>query len=697
VVVDSRSVFEMSEKRETTYSRSMARVSREIRARHAELLREIREHDRRYYVEDRPVISDREYDRLFAELVEIEDAHPRLITPQSPTQRVGGQPLDGFVRVRHPRRMYSLDNTYDEQEVREFLRRANEALGSAVRAGFVVEPKLDGASIELIYRDGSLELALTRGDGVEGEDVTSNVRTIRSVPLGIPGTGEVILRGEVFIHQGDLERVNSEREERGEPPFANPRNAAAGSLRLLDPSISAERPLRVFLYELVAAPDLPSAHSSCLEWIAAKGLPTHGLQLICADADQVAGALGEFDRLRGELPFEIDGAVIKVDDLAQRDVLGYTARFPRWAVAYKFEAEQARTRLLDIAVQVGRTGALTPVAVLEPVRLAGTSVARASLHNEDEIRGKDVRVGDTVIVEKAGEIIPQVIGVEPAAAGERGQPFVMPSECPVCGASAHRADGEARRRCTNRLACPGQLKAALRHFAGRSAMDIEHLGPSLIDQLVQKGLVRDPADLYGLAVETVAALERMAEKSAANFVKAVDASRERGLDRLITGLGIPLVGEVAARQLAERFGSLSGLAAADPDVERAELAGIHGIGDKIADSVARALEDERFVGVVRKLLDRGLDPQAAPNADGGGQLTGKSFCVTGTLTRPRAKVHELIRSAGGEVHKAVKQGTTYLVVGDKVGKSKIEKAEKLGTEVVSERDLERLLAGGGDG
>jgi DNA ligase (NAD+) len=663
------------------------------RARHAHLVREIQEHDRRYYVDDAPAITDLEYDRLFAELKALEEDHPDLRTPDSPTLRVGGAPAEGFVRVRHPRRMYSLDNTYDRADMDEFFRRVREGLGAGGDPVFVVEPKLDGASMELIYRDGVLALALTRGDGAWGEDVTANVRTIRSLPLRIPAGGEVIARGEVFIHRADLEAVNREREAAGEPEFANPRNAAAGSLRLIDPKITAARPLRIHLYELVSAPEAPTSHSDCLAWLAGQGLPTHGLEAICRGRDEVLAALDRFDGLRGTLPFEIDGAVIKLDDLASRERLGATARFPRWAVAYKFAPEQAVTLLVDIALQVGRTGALTPVAVLEPVHLAGTVVSRASLHNEDEIRERDVRVGDRVVVEKAGEIIPQVVGVIPPPEERRGPPFAMPAACPVCGAPAARGEGEARWRCTNRLACPGQLKAALRHFGGRAAMDVENLGPAVIDQLVDRGLVRDPADLYALTIEQVAGLERMADRSAANLAEALRGSRGRPLDRLLTGLGIPLVGEVVARQLAPRYGSLSGFAGADPEAERAELAAIHGIGAGIADAVAGALGDPRFMNVVRKLLAAGIDPAAEASGDGG-PLSGSSVCVTGTLSRPRAKIHEAIRAAGGEVHTAVRRGTTYLVAGDKVGRAKLDKARALGTEVISETDLERLLGGG---
>jgi DNA ligase (NAD+) len=671
----------------------MRHVPKDVVARHETLIREIAAHDRSYYVLDAPTISDRSYDRLFEELAALEREHPGLVRPDSPTQRVGGEPAAGFARVRHARRMYSLDNSYSEADIREFMACARDALGGTAEPFvYVVEPKLDGASMELVYRGGRLALALTRGDGVEGEDVTANVRTIRSLPLGVPCDGEVIARGEVFINTADLEAVNAAREAADDPPFANPRNAAAGSLRLLDPREVARRPLRIFLYELVAAPLHPGTHLECLARLASLGLPVHGMQKACASEDEVIAALGTFATARSSLPFEIDGAVVKVDDLGARARLGSTSRFPRWAAAYKFEAEKAETRLLEIAVQVGRTGALTPVAVLEPVSLAGTTVSRATLHNEDEIRAKDIRVGDTVIVEKAGEIIPQVVGVVRAPEAGRGLPFAMPEACPACGAKPSRGEGEARWRCSNRLACPGQLKASLVHFTSRRAMDIAHLGPSLIDQLVDQNLVRDVAGLYRVGEGDLAALERMGTKSAQNAIGAIKASRGRPLHRLMTGLGIPLVGEVAAVQLAARYGSLSRFAAADPSIERVELSAMFGIGEKIAAAVADALADDRFLGVVRELLELGIDPAAEAKASG--PLAGASFCITGALSSPRHAVQERIRAAGGEVHTAVKRGTDYLVAGADVGRAKLDKARGLGTAVIDEAALERLLEGG---
>ncbi|MCU0663035.1 MAG: NAD-dependent DNA ligase LigA [Myxococcota bacterium] len=657
--------------------------------RYGELIELIRAHDAAYYVLDAPTVSDREYDRLFQELRDIEAAHPELVRRDSPTRRVGGAPAEGFERGRHKHRMYSLDNTYNEDEVLAFVRRVEEGLGRS--AAFIVEPKLDGASLELEYRGGTLAMALTRGDGTQGEVITANARTIRGLPLSIPEQGEVIVRGEVFIHRADLETVNLEREKAGEPRFVNPRNAAAGSLRLLDPRATARRPLRLCLYELVAAPVMPSTHAEALREIRRLGLPSHGRERWCARGSEVLSAVRTLGQGRAALPFDIDGAVIKLDDLAARAMLGFTARFPRFAVAYKFEAERATTRLLGITVQVGRTGALTPVAELEPVFLAGTTVSRASLHNEDEIHAKDIRVGDDVIIEKAGEIIPQVVDVVPAAAELRGQRFAMPGQCPACGAATARGEGEARWRCMGTLTCPAQLKASLVHFARRQAMDIDHLGPSVVEQLVDLDLVRSPADLYRLSAEKVASLPRMGEKSAQNLIDAIARSRHRTLDKLLAGIGIPLLGDVAATQISNRYESLRHFLEQDPAAEEEALSALHGIGPKLAASVAGALRDERFWGVLSELLNLGVNPKAQSRPAASGPLYGKTFCVTGTLSRPRTDIHADIERKGGQVHTSVKKGTTYLVAGEKVGASKIEKAKALGTKVISEAELLELL------
>lgn len=665
-------------------------MTEDILRQYDALIEKISEHDRRYYVEDAPTVSDREYDRLFQQLKDLEAEHPQIKRPDSPTSRVGGAPREGFVKVSHAYPMYSLDNTYSAEELSDFFDRVESGLGAS-EVSYVVEPKMDGASIEIVYRDGALVLAATRGDGEVGEDVTAGIRTVPSVPLRIAGNGETVLRGEVLIHKADLHAVNRSRAEKGEAPFANPRNAAAGSLRLLDPAVTAKRPLRVMFWELAAAPDMPAFHAACLEWMREKGLPSHRLEKKCASREQAMDAILELERIKSYLPYEIDGAVIKVDDLAARKKLGYTARFPKFAVAYKFETEKAVTKLLDISVQVGRTGVLTPVAELEPVQLAGTIVARASLHNEDEIKEKDIRVGDMVQVEKAGEIIPQVVKVV-LGNEARGPAFEMPPCCPVCGASATRAPGEAKRRCSNRISCPGQIKAGLQYFASRNAMNIDHLGPSVIEQLVDKGLIKDFADLYTLKVSDLSALERMGEKSAVNLSEAIGKSRSNSLDRLFVGLGIPLVGESAAVELAARYGALYAFIESSPEEEREALGAVHGIGPKIAESVAAALKDERFIAVLRRLIELGINPRFEKKTETGGPLANLTFCVTGTLSRPREAVHESIRNAGGAVHKAVSSNTNFLVVGAKVGQSKIKKAEALGTEVIDEKALERMIA-----
>jgi DNA ligase (NAD+) len=677
----------------TSDSNTHTEMNEDIKKQYDALIDEIRDHDRRYYVDDAPSIGDREYDRLFQQLKDLEALHPEIKQPDSPTARVGGAPRDGFVKVPHALAMYSLDNTYSESDLFEFFDRVESGLGTKDVA-YVVEPKMDGASIEIVYREGALFLAATRGDGEMGEDVTSNIRTVPSVPLTILETGEVVIRGEVLIFRKDLDAVNEERAAKNEPLFANPRNAAAGSLRLLDPSITAKRPLRVMFWELAIAPEMPKDHASCLQWMRDQGLPSHKLERRCTSRSEAMEAIHALETMRWNLPYEIDGAVIKVDDLASRKKLGFTARFPKFAVAFKFEAEKVMTKLLGISVQVGRTGVLTPVAELEPVQLAGTTVSRASLHNEDEIRDKDIRVGDLVLVEKAGEIIPQVTAVNPAPPEERGPPFVMPDFCPICGAPTAREAGEAKRRCTNRLSCAGQIKAGLQHFASRGAMNIDGLGPAIVDQLVDKGLVKDFADLYTLTKEKVAALDRMGDKSAANLIDAIRVSGDAALDRLISGLGIPLVGEVAAAELAGRYGSLSNFAAKKPEDERVALSEIHGIGPKIAESVASALSDERFHNVLKKLLDLGVNPRFEKSAASeGGSLVGLTFCVTGTLSTPREEIHEAIRKAGGIVHKAVSSNTRFLVAGDKVGQSKIKKAESVGTKVIDEKTLNEMLKG----
>ena len=526
--------------------------------RHAKLVREIDAHTYRYYVLDDPSVTDADFDRLMRALRDLEAAHPELATRNSPTQRVGGEARTSVVQVKHEVRMMSLDNAYSADELTEFQRRIRDGLPDGEVPRFCVEPKLDGASIEVIYQGGHLVQASTRGDGATGEDITNNIQALRYMPHRIHHEGKLTLRGEVVIYRRDFEAINQGREAEGLPPFANARNAASGSLRMLDPREVRLRPMRALFYTVVEGPKIASTQSETLAWLEAQSLPTHRRHEV-VDWEGVWGAIQRVDQARAGYPFETDGAVIKVDSYRQQDMLGMTSKFPKWAMAFKFAAERARTRLLDIVVQVGRTGTITPVAVLDPVELAGTTVTRASLHNAGMVEALGVRVGDFVFIEKAGEVIPQVIGVDSAARTGEEKPFAMPARCPSCGTPVVRelrdADKpelgvEAATRCPNR-ACPEQVKQRIFYFARRFAMDIDHLGEALVEQLVDRGMVKDMADLYALTPETVAALERMGEKSAQNVVASIRASKERTLDRLLVGLGIPQVGQVAARQLAE--------------------------------------------------------------------------------------------------------------------------------------------------
>jgi DNA ligase (NAD+) len=667
--------------------------------RHAGLVREIDAHNYRYYVLDDPIATDAEFDRLLRELRALEEEDPALRTPDSPTQRVGGEARTQVVQVKHATRMLSLDNAYAPEELDEFHRRVVEGLPDGEVPRFCVEPKLDGAGVEVIFEGGRLVEASTRGDGTIGEDITQNVRTIRSVPLSIAHTGKITLRGEIIIYRRDHDALNVEREAQGLEPFANPRNAAAGAVRMLDPREVARRPLRAVFYQIVEGPRLHATQHESLEWLEAQGLPTHRRQTVIA-WDGVAAAIEEFDKARTTYPFETDGAVIKVDEYRQQDMLGMTSKFPKWAIAFKFKAEQARTRLLAIDVQVGRTGTLTPVAWLEPAVLAGTTVSRATLHNAGMIETLDVRVGDYVFIQKAGEVIPQVIRVDAETRTGQESKFQMPSVCPSCGTPVVRELRDAAKpelglgaatRCPNRV-CPEQVKQRIFYFSRRFAMDIDRLGTVLVDHLVEGGIVKDVADLYSLTAERIATLERMAEKSAQNVFVSIERSKERTLDRLLTGLGIPQIGQVAARQLAEEGGTLERMLAFPPEALREHLDAIHGFGPKMVDSVAAFFEDPDQRALMSKLVALGVgrpQPRAAVAADG--PLKGMSVCVTGVLSRKREDVHAAIRAAGGEVHDSVKKTTTYLVAGDKTGKSKLDQAKKYGTKVLTEAALYALI------
>jgi DNA ligase (NAD+) len=661
--------------------------------RHRKLSEEVRAHDHRYYVLDDPQISDREYDALYTELRQLEEQHPELKTAQSPTQRVGGAPTGELPTVPHVLPMMSLDNTYGKDDLAEFMRRVRQGLPAALEPSFCVEPKLDGGSIEVLYRDGKLFQGSTRGDGQSGDDITQNLRTIRSLPLTIPYTGNITLRGEVVIYRRDLAHINEARVKAGEAPFANPRNAASGSLRMLDPRVVAERRLRVMAWQVVEGAALADTHSGSLDALAKLGLPTHRLHKVCHSFEEVWDAIAAIDAARKDYPYETDGAVVKVDAFTQQAILGATAKFPRWAIAYKFGAERATTTVLDITVQVGRTGTLTPVANLEPVQLAGTTVSRASLHNADIIESLGIRVGDRVVIEKAGEIIPQVVSVDHAARASEVPPFEMPKLCPVCATAVQKDEGQVAVFCPN-ARCPARMKAALLHYSRRFAMDVDNLGEVLIGQLVDGGQVRDVADLYDLTAEELVKLERMGQKSAENVVKSVQGSKERTLDRLLTGLGIDHIGQVAARQLAEAARDLKTLLSWDEEQTRAALGSISGFGPKMVDSVALYLQAPESRALLEKLLAHGVSrEQPVTVASTEGPLLGKSFCVTGVLSKKREDVHLDIRSAGGEVHDKVKKGTTYLVAGEKVGKAKLDAARKFGALVVDEQGLNALIRG----
>lgn len=660
--------------------------------RHAKLCKEIAGHNYAYYVLDAPSVTDQEYDALFQELRALEAEHPELVSPASPTQRVGAEPREGFVKVTRAVKMYSLDNAYSEEDVSEFDRRIRDALPKGTKFRYVAEPKIDGASIEVTYENGVMVLATTRGDGETGEDVTTNVRTIRALPLHIPETRTLTVRGEIFIYGADLDAVNDQRRADGEAEFANPRNAASGSLRLLDPRITAERPLRLYFYDLVER--YFDRQTDMLSHLAKVGLPTHRREKVCKDLSALLKYIDEFDTIRKTLPYETDGIVLKVDEMALRDDLGFTARFPRWATAWKYAAETGETVVKAITCDVGRTGALTPVAEVEPVPLSGTVVERASLHNLDQVATKDIRVGDTVVMQKAGEIIPQVLRVVPDKRPKGAKKWKPPTHCPSCGEPVVREEGQAALRCVS-AKCPGRLKAGVWYMTRRAAMDIDHMGKSLVEQLVDAGLVTDLADVFGLheKKKELLALDRMGKKSVDNVLKSVEKARKgRTLARLITALGIPLVGSVAAKIVADKYGSLDALLAAAEDAKgmQEELAAIHGVGDKMAASLAEFFANDSQRAMLAKMKTLGVaTKQPAPKKKVEGTLTGLSFCVTGSFDDKRDAIWERIEAAGGEVHKSVKKGTTYLLAGAKVGKTKMDAAVKKGAKVI---DWDAFLA-----
>ena len=679
----------------------------EALARHEALAEEIRRHDQAYYVLARPTLTDQAYDRLYHELLDLEAAFPALVTPESPTQRVGGAPVKEFKPVPHLEPMLSLDNTYSQGEVREFVNRVQKLL-SGQPLEWIVEPKIDGLAVNLRYEKGVFTCGSTRGDGTTGDDITLNLRTIRSIPMRLPSSppganpsGPALpdlleVRGEVYMTKAGFKKLNAEREAAGEDLFANPRNAAAGSLKQLDPRLVARRPLDIVLYALgrvEGAPFQPGQHDEMLGWIRSLGFKTPERTWHCRSADELLAAIAELDQVRRDLPYETDGAVIKLNSHAQRAVAGFTSKAPRWAIAYKYAAEQGRTKLRSVTVQVGRTGALTPVAELDPIFLAGSTISRATLHNEDYIRQKDIRLGDTVTIEKAGEVIPAVVDVVATERTGAETVFRFPQVCPECGSKVSRAPGVAEGdegvvwRCLN-PDCPAQVRGRIEHWCARGAMDIEGGGEVLVRQLVASGLVLDVADLYKLKLAEVAGLERMGEKSARNFLGGVAASRSRDLWHVLFGLGILHVGAGVAKALGRGFASLDDVLNAGVD----QLIQCEDIGEIIAASVVQWQGDGRNRQLIERLRRAGVNFKselyrpAAP----AGRLAGKTFVLTGTLpTLKREEAAARIEALGGKVSGSVSKKTDFVVAGADAG-SKLAKAQTLGVKVIDEAELLRM-------
>ena len=664
------------------------------RSAYLALVDELTEHDRRYYVEAAPTISDVEYDQLAARLRAIEAAHPAWVVAWSPTQRVGHAPVSEFPKVTRAVAMLSLDNSYDLEDLRAFYDRVVKGSGGDVPV-FSIEPKIDGFGIELTYQAGLLTLGATRGDGRIGEDVTANVRMVRGVALRLREPLDIVVRGEIYMTKAEFAAINEARRAAGDELFKNPRNTAAGTIKQLDPAQVAKRPMRTILYEVVDGERYASGHLASLARLTDLGLPVSPENAAASTWDELIAAVQGWQDRRDALPYEVDGLVIKVDDFAQRAALGVTSKFPRWAIAYKFPARQVTTLLLGLEPNVGRTGTVTPVAVLAPVELSGTTVARASVHNWDQVERLGLGHGDRVLIEKAGEIIPQILAVTEKGPGPA---FTAPRACPSCGAALAREEGRVALMCPNRLACPAQQLAALEFFASRGQMNIDGLGEKVVLQLVAAGLVHDVADLFVLTAPQLAGLERFAAQSANNLVAAIDRARETAtFARLLAALGIPNVGGVIARPIAERYGSLSRLrtAAEDSTSEAfvAALCEIDGVGDIIAESVDRFLRDPHAVVVLDKLRERGVDPPQPISVVTAGPLTGKTLVVTGTLTQARSDVQKRIEAAGGKVAGSVSKKTSYLVAGADTGATKLEAATKHGVAVIGEAELEALLTG----
>jgi len=657
-----------------------------------ELRELINYHNRKYYIEDSPEIQDYEYDKLYHELLELEEKNPHLITPDSPTQRVGGQAVDAFSKVIHEVKMESLNDVFSIDELYDFDRRVKEATGND-SVEYIVEKKIDGLSVSLEYENGLFKRGSTRGDGVVGEDVTNNLKTIKTVPLRLSVPKGITLpylevRGEVYMAKKDFLDLNERQEAMDQKLFANPRNAAAGSLRQLDPSVTASRKLDIFVFNIQRADGITFlTHSEALNFLKDLGFKISPDFKVCSTIEEVIDEIHTIGEERGNLPFETDGAVVKINSLPLRELLGSTSKAPRWAVAYKYPPEEKKTLLKDIIIQVGRTGALTPNAVLEPVRLAGTTVSRATLHNEDFIKERDIRIGDTVWVRKAGDIIPEVIGVDFSARPENAVPFKMPEYCPVCGAPALREEQEAVTRCTG-IECPARLFRSILHFVSRDAMNIEGLGPAIIDMLLDKGFIKGIPDLYTLKdkKEELIALERMGEKSVENLLQSIERSKENDLSRLIFGLGARYIGKRAAQLAAEYFKTMDALMEATSD----EIQKVEEFGEKMAKSLESFLKQEQTVHTINLLKEYGVNMESKVQRQKSGVFSGLTFVLTGTLpTYTRAEATELIEKRGGKVSGSVSKKTSYVLAGEDAG-SKLDKAIQLGVKIIDEDTFKKM-------
>ncbi|WP_052951973.1 NAD-dependent DNA ligase LigA [Paraclostridium benzoelyticum] len=659
----------------------------DIKTRMDELIDQINYHSNKYYNDDAPEISDYEYDNLMKELIKIEEGNPKIKRADSPSSRVGGKPLDKFTQITHKIPMLSLSNAYSDKDLKDFDKRVRELADDSVE--YVVEFKIDGLSVGLTYKNGVFEKGATRGNGVVGEDITENLRTVKTIPLKINDTEEVVVRGEVYISKQNFEKINELQEEQGLQLFANPRNLAAGTLRQLDSKLTAKRPLDIFIFNLeyIENTNLKS-HSESLEYLKNLGFKVSTDYKICSNIDGVIEHIEYWTENRSKLPFEIDGMVIKVNDLQQREIMGYTAKSPRWAIAYKFPAEQKKTKLIDIIVEVGRTGTITPTAILEPVRLAGTTVSRATLHNEDYINEKDIKIGDTVLVQKAGDIIPQVVQVVKDDRDGNEIEFKFPDKCPVCSEPAVRLEGEAAVKCIN-ISCPAQIRRGIIHFASRDAMNIEGLGESIVGLLLDNNIIKDISDLYYIKKEDVINLERMGEKSAENLIKAIEKSKQNELYRLINGLGIKYIGVKGAKVLAKNFDSLDEIINADA----VKLTNLEEFGDIMANSVVEFFKEEKNITVINKLKEVGVNTESIKNKDESivNIFEGMKIVLTGTLpTLKRNDAKEMIEERGGKATSSVSKSTTFVLAGEEAG-SKLTKANELGVKVIDEAKFLDIL------